>query len=93
VERGHVYGRLRAALSFATPLQPRNGKSRWKKLTSLSCTPNGMDSLDDSYTDNPFVDAYKTTEDEGHSQHFSKSIVLDLVIINFQNDCSHKNVL
>jgi len=52
-----------------------------------------MDSLDDSYTDNPFVDAYKTTEDEGHSQHFSKSIVLDLVIINFQNDCSHKNVL
>jgi len=26
-----------------------------------------MDALDNFYTDNPFVDWYKTTQDEGHS--------------------------
>jgi len=29
-----------------------------------------MDVLDNFYTDQSFVDRYKTTQDEGHSQHF-----------------------
>jgi len=28
---------------------------------------NGMDGLDNFYTDQSFVDWYKTTQDEGHS--------------------------
>jgi len=31
-----------------------------------------MDALDDFYTDRLFVDWYKTTQDEGNSQKFSK---------------------
>jgi len=31
-----------------------------------------MDALDDVYTDHPFVDRYKSAQDEGHSQHLSK---------------------
>jgi len=34
-----------------------------------------MDALDDPYTDHPLVDSYKTTQNEGHSQHFFKMIV------------------
>ena len=33
----------------------------------LSSTTNGMDALDNFYTDQSFVDLYKTTLDEGHS--------------------------
>jgi len=33
-----------------------------------------MDALDNFYTDQPFVDWYKTTQDEGYSEHFSKRI-------------------
>jgi len=33
-----------------------------------------MEALDDFYTDHPFVDWYMTTQNEGHSQHFSKRI-------------------
>ena len=34
-----------------------------------------MEALDDFHTDHPFVDLYMTTQNEGHSQHFSKKIV------------------
>jgi len=33
-----------------------------------------MDALDEFYTDHPFVDWYKTTQGEGHSQNCSKRI-------------------
>jgi len=33
-----------------------------------------MDAHDNFYTDQSFVDWYKTTQDKGHSYHFSKSI-------------------
>ena len=47
-------------------------------------------------TDHPSADQYKTTQDEVHSQHFSRRIVnrfLDLIIINFENAASHKYVV
>jgi len=40
----------------------------------LSSTNNVIDALDDFYTDYPFVDRYKTTQDKEHSQYFSKRI-------------------
>jgi len=33
-----------------------------------------MDELDNFYTDQSFVNWYKTTQDEGYSSHFSKRI-------------------
>jgi len=55
---------------------------RRKKLTKkqlslwkLSNTANWMEALQGLYADHPFVDWYKTTQDEEHSQHFSKRIV------------------
>jgi len=33
---------------------------------------NGMNALVDYYRDHPFVDRNKATQNEGHSQHFSK---------------------
>jgi len=33
-----------------------------------------MDALDNLYTDHPSADQYKTNQDEGHTQHFSKRI-------------------
>ena len=50
-----------------------------------------MEPLDDFYADHPFVDWYKTTQYDEHSQHFSKEIYL--MIINFENAASHKYVL
>jgi len=47
-----------------------------------------MNALDNFYTDQSFVDWYKATRDEGHSQHFSKRICYDFV--NFENNASHK---
>jgi len=41
----------------------------------FSRTTNGMDAVDNFYTDQSFVDWYKTTQNKGHSQHFSKRIV------------------
>jgi len=60
---------------------PRNGILRRKKINKvqfslwkLSSATEGKEPLDDFYTDHPFVDWYTTTQDEGHSQHFSKRI-------------------
>jgi len=37
-----------------------------------------MDALDNFYTDQSFVDWYKTRQDEGHSYYFSKRSVFGL---------------
>jgi len=42
-----------------------------------------MDALDDFYTDHPFIDGCKTTQDKGHSQHFSRRIVHKLDVGQF----------
>jgi len=59
---------------------PRSGNNRAKKINKeefrlwkLSNVTNGMEVLD-FYTDHPFVDSYKTTQEDGHSQHFSNRI-------------------
>jgi len=50
-----------------------------------------MDALDNFYTDQSFVDWYKTTQDEGH--FFKKDQFLDLMIANFENTASHNYLL
>ena len=64
---------------FATPIVIRNQRncaplasSRYapdalETVTSLPSTTNGMNAVDDSYTNHPFVGWYKTTQDERHS--------------------------
>jgi len=56
-----------------------------------------MDSFNNFYTDHPFVDWYKTTQDEELSQKFFKKFFLQNGsvfglddIVNFQNTASHK---
>jgi len=62
-------------------------------LKKLSSTTNGMDARDNFYTDQSFVDWYKTTQVEGHSSFFKKDRFMDLMIINFENTASHKYLL
>jgi len=52
-----------------------------------------MDALDDFYTDHPFVDWYKTMQDKGHSQHFSKNIVFWTWLLSTLRKLHHTNIL
>jgi len=52
----------------------KNNKTQFSLWRLSSNTTNVIYALDDFYKDYPFADWYKTTQDEGHSQYFSKKI-------------------
>jgi len=47
----------------------------------------------DYCTDLPFVDWYKTVQDEGHSTYFKNDRFLNLMIVSFDNAAVHKYVV